>query len=107
MYISVGIMCTLITIASLISLMQNGFTTLYKASQNGHKGVVELLLNKRANVNHQNKSVIVNTLNECIHTYKRKSINDILYNMVNILTDTHTHWSPPSSCEVYMYCNLI
>ena len=55
MYIGVGNMCTLITIASLFSLMQDGFTPLYVASQNGNKGVVELLLEKGANVDQQNK----------------------------------------------------
>ena len=53
MYIGVGNMCTLITIASLFSLMQDGFTPLYVASWYGHEGVVELLLDKRANVDQQ------------------------------------------------------
>ena len=55
MYIGVGIMCTLITITSLFSLMQDGFTPLYVASRNGHKGVAELLLDKGANLDQQNK----------------------------------------------------
>ena len=50
--IHIGNMCTLIIIASLF---QNGFTLLSVASQYGHKGVVELLLENGANVNHQNK----------------------------------------------------
>ena len=53
--IGVGNICTLITIASLFSLMQDGFTPLYVASWNGHKGVVELLLEKGANVDQQDK----------------------------------------------------
>ena len=53
MYIGVGNMCTLITNASLFSLIQDGVTPLYVASQKGHEGVVELLLDKGANVNHQ------------------------------------------------------
>ena len=52
--IGVGNMCTLITIASLFSLMQNGATPLIVASQNGHEGVVKLLLD-RANVDQQDK----------------------------------------------------
>ena len=55
MYIGVGKMCTLITIASLFSLMQDGTTPLYVASQEGHEGVVELLLEKGANADQQNK----------------------------------------------------
>ena len=48
-------MCTLITIASLFSLMQDGDTPLYMASQEGHEGVVELLLEKGANVDQQDE----------------------------------------------------
>ena len=55
MYIGVGNMCTLITIASLFSLMQNDDTPLTIASHIGHKGVVELLLDKGANVDHRAK----------------------------------------------------
>ena len=55
MYVSVGNMCTLITIASLFSLMQDGFTPLYVASEKGHKGLVDLLLDKGANVDQQTK----------------------------------------------------
>ena len=54
-------MCTLITIASLFSLMQDGFTPLYAASQNGHEGVVELLVDKRANVDQQNKVLVLHS----------------------------------------------
>ena len=55
MYIGVGNMYTLITIASLFSLMQYGHTPLIVASQNDHKEVVELLLNNGATVDQQNK----------------------------------------------------
>ena len=56
MYIGVGnCIYTLITIASLFSLMQYGHTPLIVASQNGHKEVVELLLDNGATVDQQNK----------------------------------------------------
>ena len=48
-------MYTLITIATLFSIMQKGNTPLILASQNGHKGVVALLLYKGANVDQQDK----------------------------------------------------
>ena len=48
-------MCTLITIASLFSLMQYGLAPLIVASHKGQKDVVELLLDKGANVDQQNK----------------------------------------------------
>ena len=49
------ITCTLITIASLFSLMQDGATPLYVASLEGRKGVVKLLLEKGANIDQQDK----------------------------------------------------
>ena len=69
MYVGVGNMCTLITIASLFSLMQDGTTPLYMASQNGHEGAVKLLLDKGANVNQQDKVYSTVCLTVC-HLYK-------------------------------------
>ena len=55
MYIGVGNMCTLITIASLFSLIQDGDTPLHQASWKGHKGVVEFLLDNGANIDQKDK----------------------------------------------------
>ena len=63
MYIGVGNMCTLINIASLFSLMQNGYTPLYIASHKGHKEVVKLLIDKEATINKQIKVYTVQSVN--------------------------------------------
>ena len=51
----VGNMCTLISIATMICLMQDGVTALYVASQEGHTEMVTMLLDKGADVDHPNK----------------------------------------------------
>ena len=43
-------MYTLIGIAIMVCLMQDGSTPLYVASQNGHSDVVNLLISNRANL---------------------------------------------------------
>ena len=55
MYIGVGNMYTLITIATFVSIMQDGDTPIIVASQEGHKGVVDFLLKIGANIDQQNK----------------------------------------------------
>ena len=49
-----NIMCTLISIATMICLMQEGTTPLYIAGQNGHTKTVQLLLDNGASVNKSN-----------------------------------------------------
>ena len=43
------------SIATMICLMQNGATALYVASENGHTTIVNVLLDKGADVNHPTK----------------------------------------------------
>ena len=50
----VGDMCTLISIATMICLLQEGTTALYMASQMGHTKTVQLLLDNGASVDKPN-----------------------------------------------------
>ena len=51
----VGDMCTLISIATVICLVQQGTTQLYTASQNGHTKTVQVLLDCGASVDKPDK----------------------------------------------------
>ena len=59
----------------MIHLLQNGFTPLHVASQNGHTSVVSLLLDKRAAVDLPDKVRMISQvkLKPCIH-YVDKNI---------------------------------
>ena len=46
---------TMYKLVQLILPVQDGHTALYFASDNGHEQVVELLLRREADVNHQTK----------------------------------------------------
>ena len=49
------IMCSLISIATMICLMQDGGTALFMASQEGHSAIATLLLDRGAQVDTQTK----------------------------------------------------
>jgi ankyrin repeat protein len=45
--------------------MQNGFTPVYRASENGHTENLELLLANKANINAKNKAQLFKYSNTC------------------------------------------